>query len=531
MTEAPQNKFPTVFWTANVTELFERAAYYSMASFVVIYLGQLGLGEYWPSNLNGILWTIVYFLPILSGTIADQVGFRKSLLVAFVFLAAGYMLMGSPVWFGGAELSPVVKGQFTATPAVVGTIVAGILLIGVGGSVIKPCISGTVQKTSGTLATLGFAIFYMIINIGSLFGRGTAFVVRTRPDVLLILAVVAVCAVAAAFLTLLVRWNVTHREKPGTIAKTTLGAFAIIVSATAGISWALKLRPTPELAAGSPALSYIFAVATVASVVAFFVVLLFYKEPPVAASTPAKPKRTPGRILLDMVLVLKNPRFALFLLVISGFFFLYNQVYNVMPLYVKRVVETSPAMDLYTAANPFVIVVFQLLVTSLFGKMKPVKSMIVGCVIIGVSMGINLWPLYADGGLRAPVADLLPIASIFIILTVGLIAFGELFTSPRMYEYIGALAPKGQEGLFLGYANLPLAIGSLTGGPVGAWIFNDIMAKGATTRPDGLLELNRAAATRGWLLLMAIGFLSAVSMWLFNRWVEKQEAKEPASAA
>ena len=275
----------------------------------------------------------------------------------------------------------------------------------------------------------------------------------------------------------------------------------------------------------------IFAVATAASVVAFFVVLVVYREPLVAADAPVKPKRTPGRILLDMVLVLKNPRFALFLVVISGFFFLYNQVYNVMPLYVKRVVETSPAMDLYTAANPFVIVVFQLLVTSLFGKMKPVRSMIVGCVIIGVSMGINLWPLWSAGGLRAPVADLLPIASIFIILTVGLIAFGELYTSPRMYEYIGALAPKGQEGLFLGYANLPLAIGSLTGGPGGAWIFNDVMAKGATTRPDGLLELDRVAASRGWLLLMAIGFLSAVSMWAFNRWIEKQEAKDARTAA
>ncbi len=42
--------FPTSFWTANVTELFERAAYYSMASFVVIYLGQLGFGAYWPST-------------------------------------------------------------------------------------------------------------------------------------------------------------------------------------------------------------------------------------------------------------------------------------------------------------------------------------------------------------------------------------------------------------------------------------------------------------------------------------------------
>ncbi len=36
---ATGEKFPNVFWSANVTELFERAAYYSMASFVVIYLG------------------------------------------------------------------------------------------------------------------------------------------------------------------------------------------------------------------------------------------------------------------------------------------------------------------------------------------------------------------------------------------------------------------------------------------------------------------------------------------------------------
>ena len=74
-----------------------------------------------------------------------------------------------------------------------------------------------------------------------------------------------------------------------------------------------------------------------------------------------------------------------------------------------------------------------------------------------------------------------------------------------MYEYIGALAPKGQEGLFLGYANLPVAIGSLTGGPVGAFIFNEVMAKGAVTRPDGLLELNPNSNALGWIILMAIG--------------------------
>ena len=82
--------FHRSFWTANATELLERGAYYAMASFVVIYLGRLGMGNYWPSTLNSLLWTLVYFLSILSGTIADHIGFRKALLIAFVLLTAGY---------------------------------------------------------------------------------------------------------------------------------------------------------------------------------------------------------------------------------------------------------------------------------------------------------------------------------------------------------------------------------------------------------------------------------------------------------
>jgi proton-dependent oligopeptide transporter, POT family len=133
-------------------------------------------------------------------------------------------------------------------------------------------------------------------------------------------------------------------------------------------------------------------------------------------------------------------------------------------------------------------------------------------------------PIYRAGGPQAVMANWLPLGSVFIILTVALIALGELFTSPRMYEYIGALSPKGQEGLFLGYANLPLAIGAWFGGPVGAIIFNEIMARGATKRPDGLLELVPFNNALGWIILMAIGLASAASLWVFNRWLERQPA-------
>ncbi len=451
----PKPRFPSSFWSANVTELFERAAYYAMASFVVIYLGQLGFGDYWPSFINSsVLWTLVYFLPLLSGTIADQIGFKRALLMAFITLACGYFLMGYPVWFGGAQLTEVISPVVTVGVSVVIPISMAVLLIGIGGSFVKPCIAGTVQKTAGDRKTLGFAIFYMIINIGSLVGRFVSF----------------------------------------------------------------KVRKTPGFD-----LSIIFAVSVVASLVAFCLVLFFYKDPDVQMGiTEKKAPKPVMEILKGIPRVLTNVRFAMFLLVSSGFYFIYNQVYNLLPLYTKKTVELSPAMDIYTAANPFVIVTCQLLITKAFGKLPPIKSIFIGIGIIGASMLINIVPLYMSGGVTATVGNLLPMGSLFIMLSVAMIAFGELFNSSRLYEYIGSLSPKGQEGLFQGYANLPMAIGSIIGGPAGAWLFNAVMCKGATKLPSGLLQLDPHQATLGWVILAVFGFASAFSMFLYNRWLQKQ---------
>ncbi len=441
--------FPASYWNANLTELFERAAYYSMASFIVIYLGRLGLGDYWPSTLNGILWFLVYFLPILSGTIADQIGFRRSLLMACVLLVCGYFLMGYPVWFGGQTLALQAGKDVTAGLGVMVPVAAAIVLIGVGGSFVKPCIAGTVQRTHLGKATLAFAIFYMVINIGSVFGRLTAFYVRTK-----------------------------------------LGK-----------------------------LDTIFIVSMIAALLAFLVVMLLYRDPETAVD-PDKPKHSLADIFFGMFKVLRSGRFALFLVVSSGFYFIYNQVYNVLPLYVKKTVELSPAMDLYTMANPITIVLFQLLITKLLGKLPPIKSIIIGTVIIGLAMLINVAPLYMAGGVTLRVW--LPLGSLFVVMTVALIAFGELFASSRLYEYIGSLAPKGQEGLFLGYANLPMAIGSLVGGPAGAWLFNKVMCAGAVKLPSGLLALDPKAAATGWIILTLFGLGSAASLWVYNRWLQRQ---------
>jgi dipeptide/tripeptide permease len=449
--------FPSSFWSANVTELFERAAYYAMASFVVIYLGQLGFGDYWPSFINSsVLWGLVYFLPIISGAIADRIGFRRALLMAFVLVSAGYFAMGYPVWLGGAELAAAPGHAATATLRTVLPVCLGVMLIGVGGSFVKPCIAGTVQKASGARKTLGFAIFYMVINIGSLVGRFVGFGVRRRP----------------------------------------------------GFD-----------------LSSIFLVSLAAAAAAFLLVLFLYRDPDSEMGVAEKkPQKSAAEILAGIPRVLANLRFAMFLVVSSGFFLIYNQVYNLLPLYTKRTIEPTPAMDIYTAANPFVIVTCQLLITRLFGKLPPIKSIFIGIVIISASMLINIAPLYVSGGVTRVVGSMVPLGSLFVVLTVAMIAFGELFNSSRLYEYIGSLSPKGQEGLFQGYANLPMAIGNIIGGPAGAWLFNGVMCRGSVDLPNGLLRLDPGQAAMGWAILACCGMASAISMYAYHRWILRQTA-------
>ncbi len=435
--------FPRTFWAANTTELFERAAYYAIASFMVPYLHEnLGMSPTLATFLNGsLLWGMIYFLPILSGTIADQVGFRRSLLAAFVLLAGGYLGMGTlerlwPVLAGGAG-----GGRTDYTVPVV----AAIVLIGMGGSIVKPCISGTVQKTAGDRKTLGFGIFYMVINIGSMMGRIVSYFVRT------------LVGIQAIFST----------------------------------------------------------VATAASIVAFGIVAFVYREPGPGLVEPP-PRRTLGQALAGMVLVLRSARFVFFLIVTAGFWFMYVQIYNLIPLYLRGVVDPNAPVEIYTLANPVMIVLFQLLVTRLTSRWSPLKGMITGVAVATLGMLLNLVPAFASG--PALLGGRLPFAGLFIVLSIMAMAVGEMMASPRIYEYLGSIAPAGQEGLYLGYASLPVAIGSVVGSPVGGYLFETF----AQRRADHALL---------WIIVSLSGVLSIAGLLLYNRFlVVRKGGVEPPQA-
>ena len=439
-----KSKFPATFWTANTIELFERAAYYAVASFVVIYLNEtLGMAPTKSTFLNGtLLWGLIYFLPILSGTLADKFGFKKALSLAFILISLGYLVMGTLTQFW-----PGLSGQSGPHIDYTLPVVVGIILIGVGGSFVKPVISGTVQKTSGAMTTLGFGIFYMVINIGSMTGRTVSYFVRT-----------------------------------------TFGIPAIFTY-----------------------------VATIAALIGLIITLLIYKEPQyqVATDTGAKPK-TVGQALIGMFTVLKNLKFVFFLVVIGFFWFIYVQLYNLIPLYLRFVDKEAP-VELYTLMNPVMIVCFQLLITKFSKSWTPIKSIMAGVTVTVIGMLLNIVPSLLGLSAETPVhlgALVLPMAGIFILISLASMAVGEMLASPRIYQYIGAIAPKGQEGLYLGYSNLPLALGTIVGAPIGGILFTELV-KNPTSQ--GL----PAQTTLMWVIVACMGVISLIGLYFYDRYLMK----------
>ena len=78
--------YPRTFWAANTLELFERWAYYGIFNLLAIYLtgsqetGALGFSQVQKGLIMGIVNAILYFLPIVTGSIADKYGYKKVLL-------------------------------------------------------------------------------------------------------------------------------------------------------------------------------------------------------------------------------------------------------------------------------------------------------------------------------------------------------------------------------------------------------------------------------------------------------------------
>src|SRR5215510_710551 len=156
--------FERPFWVANVSEIFERLSYYGAFASLALYLqGKLNFSTEQTGTLTGIFGGMVWFLAIFGGAVADKLGFRRALSVAYLILAAAYFLIGS---IGAPWLAPVRN----AMP--LGLFVGCVLILpALGVSLVKPCVVGTTARASAeNVRGIGYSIYYTMVNIGGAAG-------------------------------------------------------------------------------------------------------------------------------------------------------------------------------------------------------------------------------------------------------------------------------------------------------------------------------------------------------------------------
>ncbi len=169
--------FTKAFWVANSVELLERLAYYAVFIVITIYLSNVwGFSDIEAGFISGTFSAFLYLLPTFVGAYADKIGFRSAIVLAFGLLTLGYGGLGIlPTLLESAglvkyEMITTFNGLNTSNLR--WTIVPVLLLIVVGGSFIKAVISGTVaRETTSETRARGFAIFYMMVNIGAFIGK------------------------------------------------------------------------------------------------------------------------------------------------------------------------------------------------------------------------------------------------------------------------------------------------------------------------------------------------------------------------
>lgn len=192
------------FWTANLSELFERIAFYGMTTILVLFLTKSrGLPNSVAIVVGGYFGLFTYGLAAFSGFLADALGYRRAMLTAYALLAVGYAL--------------------TVTVQGMGLILGSLFLVALGASLIKPSITGTVQKVcTEPQRAMGFSIYYMLVNVGGFIGPNLGGQVRDRVGVEQVF-IVSAAAAAVAFLLVLL----TFREpaRPAGEERKSFGAF------------------------------------------------------------------------------------------------------------------------------------------------------------------------------------------------------------------------------------------------------------------------------------------------------------------
>jgi dipeptide/tripeptide permease len=407
--------FERPFWIANISELFERFSYYAVFAVLARYLHEgLHFDVERASSLTGMFGGWVWFLAVVGGAIADRLGFRRALSLAYLFLSIAYFTFGS---IGASWFAPVRN----AVPLV--PLVAIVLMLpALGVALVKPSVVGTTARSSNeNVRSVGYSIYYTLVNVGSTAGP------------------------------LYAGWEQDHGRTGN-----------------------------------------VFRIAALSVFLMLFLVLLLFKEPRRASDAPAATLSQVGKNFLT---VLSNPRFMFFLAIFTGYWIVFWQEFIALPLYISGYIDPKANTARILATDPIVVICFTMLIGFLTKKLHAFHAIVLGTLITSVA-----WIL------------LIIHPSVWMaVATLVVVAIGEITQAPRYYDYISRLAPADQQGTYMGFAFLPLGVGSFIAGPFSGWLMHHYGE-----------ELHKPEMV--WWSVVGVGVATTLLLLIYDRFVRQEKA-------
>lgn len=272
-------------------------------------------------------------------------------------------------------------------------------------------------------------------------------------------------------------------------------------------------------------LEYVPLYSAGAAVIALVLVLLFYR--PSASKPVGKPL---GDTLRDFKIVFTNGRFMALILITSGYWAIQGQMYASMPKYVLRMIGEGASPEWYANVNPAMVVLFVVPVTQLVKRWRASSAIMTSLVIVPCSALIMA---FSNRPGAAPLFGLHPL-TVMMVLGIAMQGLAECFLEPRYLEYASKLAPKGQEGLYMGYCHLNTWFAWLFGFIASGYLLQAFCPDPKSLSPEAQAQRVTALAGNGpmpaeylhahylWFAFAGVGF-TALLMMLVLRSTEKPE--------
>jgi POT family proton-dependent oligopeptide transporter len=235
-------------------------------------------------------------------------------------------------------------------------------------------------------------------------------------------------------------------------------------------------------------ISYVLVMSSLTSFALLVATMLFYREPETPADAP--PPRSMLRVLADMALVFRNGRFMLFLVIFSGFWIMFWHIFYALPFYVKDHLNFA-RFEIMEAVDAWTIILVTIPATALARRLQPLTAM-----VLGFALATLCWF----------VMSAIPTIP-GVIAALMIFAVGESLQAPRFYEYVARLAPREQLGTYMGFAFLPIAIGTFICGWSSGFLVERFVEGG---NPD---------APKMWLIVGGCGVVTTVLLLLYDRFV------------